>query len=816
MRSSSRSGSRIVKRCSYVSRRDGRSGRSRLRQRSAACWRSRSPSRSRWRSLRIGAGAACGPVSPWSRSSGLLLTASATAVAALAAAVALAIVVWGRVDRRVLGFGAVLVALALTAVVSQRAERLLDPWHEKSPWRLRAGNYRAAVSMAAEHPWVGVGPGGFAEAYPRYRRAGDNETRHAHSLPLELTAEAGFVAGTMGSLAFLAIFLGPLRIERRAFPWRRGIAVGLAAFAIHNLADFTAFMPSLLWTAALLRGWLVLSTPVPARRFAPSSRVLAAGALALVLAASTVSMLAGYAVSERRRARTAAFDENPDGGDPTCRARPRLRAVEPGCGVARGANRPTRGRCRGGAAACRPRGASVAGSSGRTRAPGPTATRAGRRGGRGGRHGGGGDRVSDERRLPAPARAAARAARTMSGRVNGSALDLSRRLGAGGDPGRGRCIAARPPAVACGAGVDSRGRLYRLRGSRDEPDGDAARPALRLLPLSWPSPSPVRCGVPYAYGALLVVIELAAWFAVALLAARAGRGVLETLVWPVRIWGAFQGGLGIVQWAWLDAPRPTGTFLVPNHYALWLACAFVIGAAGLRRDASGAARASAIGAGLVAAVGLSLSGSRGGLLAALAGSAILCAMLWHRISARVRWAIVGAAALLVVIAGLAYGSRLQRADPFRYQRVQDLAGVDSCGARGPVVGNRPRPVRRCRPTAPLCRRGRRLSLRPHVHGHPLRPAARAGRVRRARGAHGSVRCDARRFRRAASRCRSRTASTRQASVRSQPWRQSRRMHWSTTRAAGRRSRYSPQCSSADCWRPRFRPRRRAAGCCGSF
>ena len=100
---------------------------------------------------------------------------------------------------------------------------------------------------------LGVGPGAFAEVYPSVLRPGGNEVRHAHDLPLELTAELGIPLGLLATAAFGLAFLGPLLRRTRPGGWRLGVAVGLAAFAIQNLGDFTAFFPSLLWLAALLR-----------------------------------------------------------------------------------------------------------------------------------------------------------------------------------------------------------------------------------------------------------------------------------------------------------------------------------------------------------------------------------------------------------------------------------------------------------------------------------------------------------------------------------------------------------------------------------
>lgn len=238
------------------------------------------------------------------QAAGFWAAASATAVAALAAAALLAAVLWTR-GRAVLLLALVALAAILGGVVAERAI-LMAPGDPAGPWRLRAGNLRSAAQMAADHPWLGVGPGSFAEAYLSYRRPGDNETRHAHNLPLELAAELGLPTAALAGGMFFVFFVGPLWTTRRRDTalGRRGIALGLASFALHNLADFTAFMPSILWTAALLRG--MLARPPREAEAGSCHRPLHAVALTAVAAAGLVVALSGFAREWRVAAREAA------------------------------------------------------------------------------------------------------------------------------------------------------------------------------------------------------------------------------------------------------------------------------------------------------------------------------------------------------------------------------------------------------------------------------------------------------------------------------------------------------------------------------
>lgn len=234
---------------------------------------------------------------------GLTATASVTAVVALAAAGLFSLLVWRRTRTALLGGLAAL--LILLAVVGIQRGGSLDPSDPAGPWLQRAANWRAALQVARDHPWLGVGPGGFAEASLAHRRPGDNQARHAHDLPLELAAETGWPGAVLGSAVFFALFLGPVWQERSrpSEAWRRAAAIGLASFALHNLADFTCFMPSILWTAAILRGFLARPHSMQTEHAADWLR---ATALSAVIVVALTAALSGLGRELRVAARAAA------------------------------------------------------------------------------------------------------------------------------------------------------------------------------------------------------------------------------------------------------------------------------------------------------------------------------------------------------------------------------------------------------------------------------------------------------------------------------------------------------------------------------
>jgi hypothetical protein len=133
---------------------------------------------------------------------------------------------------------------------------------------------------------------------------------------MEMVAEFGVPGGVLLGVLFLTLFLEPLIRSVRSGvsmkDWRFGASLGLAVFAIHNMADYTAYMPSLLWLMAVLRGMVCLDPDHPAQADEPSggfsfqrSRVAGLAALLVVVTAATVSAGQGLAWNARYAAMEA-------------------------------------------------------------------------------------------------------------------------------------------------------------------------------------------------------------------------------------------------------------------------------------------------------------------------------------------------------------------------------------------------------------------------------------------------------------------------------------------------------------------------------
>lgn len=258
-----------------------------------AAWSFGLRGRARW------AGLACAGLG----AAGLASTRSVGALGALAGALLLA-GARGRVAPRLVAIVAGSIGVCLLVAGLIRPDAVFAPFRQDSPWRLRAGNVRIAAAIAADHPILGAGPGGYAQAFPAYRGKTDNESRHAHDLPAELLAEWGLPTGSALGAIFFVAFLAPLfgaRGQPRTFS--SGAAVGLAAFALHNLVDFTAFLPSVLLIACVMRGLLAAEpAPIPVRLGRRAAWVLP------VLAAGLVVTGSGLARDALHEAKAAAAD----------------------------------------------------------------------------------------------------------------------------------------------------------------------------------------------------------------------------------------------------------------------------------------------------------------------------------------------------------------------------------------------------------------------------------------------------------------------------------------------------------------------------
>lgn len=181
---------------------------------------------------------------------GLATTGSRTGLATVAVAVAIVVVRFAPRQRRrwrlALAVSAAVVMAALAFWIADRRELGDGGW--TSGLVARAQAWSTSFALVADHPWAGVGFGGFAAAYdlaepntlgPRYRNA------HAHSVPLQLAVEEG--------LPFLlALTAGAGIVARRLIRRRRWDRLTVAlVLAVPCLADLPTVHAAFLVPAAI-------------------------------------------------------------------------------------------------------------------------------------------------------------------------------------------------------------------------------------------------------------------------------------------------------------------------------------------------------------------------------------------------------------------------------------------------------------------------------------------------------------------------------------------------------------------------------------
>ncbi len=195
-----------------------------------------------------------GLVASWSRGAWLGAAAAAVAVLILASAS----------GRLALAAGAIVVLLAYPMLPTALTSRVADIAAYFGVWNARGipvndanfsvlervAHWQVAWEMFADHPWLGVGIGNWAVAYPAHAFGPwTDPLGHAHNVLFHFAAEAGII----GALTFLWFWLGSLAAAAAATARSRGLDRAIAAgvfglfvhLSVHNQFDnlFVQGMP---------------------------------------------------------------------------------------------------------------------------------------------------------------------------------------------------------------------------------------------------------------------------------------------------------------------------------------------------------------------------------------------------------------------------------------------------------------------------------------------------------------------------------------------------------------------------------------------
>ncbi len=181
----------------------------------------------------------------WAVSAGAFVLAGSKG-AALGAIAASVVVARGR--RRAVALAAAALAVAAAMAVPPMRARIVGAFSGQRGTSLafRWQTWRGTWRMAAARPLTGWGLGSFKYVYPRFALV--PFTAMAHNTWLQAAAEIGFPLAAGAALAALAA-LG--RLAGGAGTGRVA-AWALAAVAVHNLMDYTAYLPAVALSLVVL------------------------------------------------------------------------------------------------------------------------------------------------------------------------------------------------------------------------------------------------------------------------------------------------------------------------------------------------------------------------------------------------------------------------------------------------------------------------------------------------------------------------------------------------------------------------------------
>lgn len=106
----------------------------------------------------------------------------------------------------------------------------------------RLAHWQAAINMAREHLWFGVGFGNYSVVYDTYRLPSWREPLgHAHNIYLNVLAEMGIWGLIAYAALWIPIFVYTVRLQRQLEWPERGLALGLlgawSGLTLHHLLD---------------------------------------------------------------------------------------------------------------------------------------------------------------------------------------------------------------------------------------------------------------------------------------------------------------------------------------------------------------------------------------------------------------------------------------------------------------------------------------------------------------------------------------------------------------------------------------------------
>lgn len=193
--------------------------------------------------------------------------------------------------------GVVLASLVLVAILPDSARETmagLGRAGDEASGSYRLDVWRDSMRLIRASPGMGVGFGGFEDAFPRFKTAhGHLRVEHAENDYLELLAEGGAAAGLLFALLLARVVRSGwqgLAMERSSLPRALRVAVlsALATLLVHAVFDFNLRIPSNLLLFVALGGFALAPLSSAPRRPGVGLRAWPARALVVVLAGAVL------------------------------------------------------------------------------------------------------------------------------------------------------------------------------------------------------------------------------------------------------------------------------------------------------------------------------------------------------------------------------------------------------------------------------------------------------------------------------------------------------------------------------------------------
>lgn len=145
------------------------------------------------------------------------------------------------------GYLYILIGVASLIMVTffMRTSRYINYLQPLFSWHMRFDYWRESVKIITAHPWTGIGLGAFDLP----------QCRFAHNSYLQIWGEMGLL-GILSFLWLVGIVIKNASDQLRSSNDKRTVCVllaGITAFLVHNIVDFSFFLPE-----ASCIGWILL------------------------------------------------------------------------------------------------------------------------------------------------------------------------------------------------------------------------------------------------------------------------------------------------------------------------------------------------------------------------------------------------------------------------------------------------------------------------------------------------------------------------------------------------------------------------------